>query len=94
MSNTALYKFKLKNRFSVVLVVDKAEEEWYILSENHSQYIKGKLPDRLERTHLPFCIRNNEYSLVLDPSEDGTGWNTWSVIDEKTQAYLEIGGSL
>jgi len=87
-----LHKFKLKNRFDVVLVL--SDTEYYLLSENHHQYIRGKLPDRLERTHLPFCIRSNEYSLVLDPSEDALCWNNWSIFDEKTQNYLDIGGKL
>lgn len=87
-----IHKFKLKNRFDVVFVVDDAE--WYMLSENHSQYIKGKMPDRMERTHLPFCIRSNDYSLVVDPSEDATRWESWSIFDEKSQNYLDIGGTL
>jgi hypothetical protein len=89
---TTLYKFKLKNRFDVVLVL--SDTEYYILSQNHGQYINGKLPDNLERTHLPFCIRNNEYSLVLDPSENLTSWENWSIFDEKSQNYLNIGGTI
>jgi hypothetical protein len=87
-----IHKFKLKNRFEVVLVL--SNDEYYLLSQNHNQYIKGKLPDRLERTHLPFCIRSNEYSLVLDPSEDLTTWENWSIFDEKSQNYLDIGGKI
>jgi hypothetical protein len=90
--SVVLHKFKLKNRFDVVLVL--SDDEYYLLSQNHNQYIRGKLPDRLERTHLPFCIRSNEYSLVLDPSEDLTRWDNWSIFDEKSQNYLDIKGKI
>jgi hypothetical protein len=84
-----IHKFKLKNRFEVILITDKKTEEYYILSDNHKQYIKGKFPDTKERTHLPFCIRDNQYSLVIDPNDDQKEWESWSVFDEKNQSYIE-----
>jgi hypothetical protein len=89
-----IHKFKLKNRFNVVFVIDKEAEEWYMLSENHNQYIKGKFPDTMERTHLPFSIRSNDYSLVIDPDDGHDHWESWSIFDEKAQTYLDIGGEL
>ena len=89
-----IYKFKLKNRFNVVLVLDKKNEEYFVLSENHKQYISGKFStsDTKERIHHQFCIRSNEYSLVLDP--DNNEWDNWSIFDEKKQEYLSVGGNI
>ena len=82
-------KFTLKNRFNISLIVNKDFEEWYLLSENHSQFIKGKLNDRLERTHHSFCIRSNEYEHVLDPNESATDWESFSIFDVKSQSYIQ-----
>jgi hypothetical protein len=84
-----MHKFKLKNRFDVSLVIDHQSQEWYLLSENHQQFIKGKLNDRMERTHHDFCIRSNPYELVLDSNEDGTEWESWSIFDVKNQCYID-----
>jgi len=87
-----VFKFKLKNRFPIVLVLDKENEEYFLLSENHKQYIKGKFNDHLERVHHFFRVASNEYELVLDTDDAQNNWESWSIFDIKKQEYLSIGG--
>jgi hypothetical protein len=42
-----------------------------------------------ERTHHYFWIGKGEYELVIDPTEDGTAWDTFSFFDIKKQSYIE-----
>jgi len=88
-----IHKFKLKNRFDITLVLNKEAEEWWILSENHKEFIKGKFYQGgsalYQRTHHQFCVRSNEYELVIDCNDEVDDWESWSIFDVKKQAYIE-----
>ena len=82
-------RLKLKNKFNITMIFDK--NEWFILSENHKQFIKGGYGYGYERRHHSFCIRNNPYELVIDPNDELNQWDNWNIFDVKKQEYLQSG---
>jgi hypothetical protein len=78
------------NNHNLEVILDTKREHWYILFPSKGQYISGSFNDNgLERIHHPFTVVTRQYELVLDPNDDQTQWESFSVFDCKKQMYID-----
>ena len=91
--NATIHNVRLTNRVTITLIFNTDLGEWIIINNGTAGSIRGRM-DRMstvgrERTHHYFWIGKGEYELVIDPTEDGTAWDTFSFFDIKKQSYIE-----
>jgi hypothetical protein len=78
------------NNHSLKIIFDIDNEHWYILFPKYGQYISGSFNDSgIERIHHPITIGTRQYELVLDPNDDQTKWESFSIFDCKKQCYID-----
>jgi hypothetical protein len=91
--NATIHDLRLTNRVTITLIFNLERESWIIIHDNSRTSINGSMAlsgavDR-ERSHHHFWINTREYELVVDPTEDGKAWDTFSFFDIKKQSYIE-----
>ena len=89
----SIHNVRLTNRVTITLIFNLDTDQWIIINDGTRGSIRGRMVrmgtiDR-ERTHHYFWIGTREYKLVVDPTEDGTAWDTFSFFDIKKQSYIE-----
>jgi len=89
----SIHNVRLTNRVTITLIFNIDLDEWIIINNGTAGSIRGRM-DRMstigrERTHHYFWIGTREYELVVDPTEDGTAWESFSFFDIKKQSYIE-----
>ena len=78
------------NKNKLELLLDIKNEHWYLLFPKYGQYASGSFNENgLERTHHPITVGTRNYELVLDPNDELTNWESYSVFDCKKQSYIE-----
>ena len=78
------------NKHKLKLILDTDLEHWYILFPSKGQYISGSFNENgLERIHHPFTVVTRQYEFVLEPNDDLTKWESFSVFDCKKQLYID-----
>lgn len=91
--NATIHNLRLTNRVTITLIFNTDLGEWIIINNGTAGSIRGRMDkssaiDR-ERTHHYFWIGTREYELVVDPTDDGKAWDTFSFFDIKKQSYIE-----
>jgi len=83
------YNIELNNH-KLELILDVEQEQWYCLFPKYGQYASGSFNENgMERIHHPITIGTRNYELVLDPNDELTKWESFSVFDCKKQLYIE-----
>ena len=78
------------NKHKLELLLDIEKEHWYVLFPKYGQYASGSFNDNgLERIHHPITVGSRNYELVLDPNDQLTKWESFSVFDCKKQCYID-----
>jgi hypothetical protein len=78
------------NKHKLELLLDIDKEHWYVLFPKYGQYASGSFNDNgLERIHHPITVGSRNYELVLDPNDQLTEWESFSVFDCKKQCYID-----
>ena len=78
------------NKHKLELILDLDAEHWYVLFPKYGQYASGSFNENgFERIHHPLTIGTRNYELVLDPNDELTGWDNFSVFDCKKESYIE-----
>lgn len=84
-----LYDIEL-NKHRLELMLDIEEQKWYMLFPKYGQYASGSFNDNgMERVHHPITVGSRNYELVLDPNDDLTAWESFSVYDCKKECYID-----
>lgn len=89
----SIHDVRLTNRVTITLIFNLERESWIIINDGTRGAINGSMAlsgavDRA-RSHHYFWIGTREYELVVDPTEDGKAWDTFSFFDIKKQSYIE-----
>jgi hypothetical protein len=91
--NASIHYVRLTGRVTVTLILNLKRDKWIIINDGTSGCIRGILnqsgAEEKERTHHNFWIGRRDYEMVIDPSEDGKTWETFSFFDVKKQNYIE-----
>ena len=78
------------NKHKLKLILDLDRENWYMLFPKYGQFASGSFNDNgLERIHHPITVGTRDYELVLDPNDERTAWESFSVFDCKKQMYID-----
>jgi hypothetical protein len=78
------------NKHKLELLLDIDKEHWYVFFPKYGQYTSGSFNDNgLERIHHPITVGSRNYELVLDPNDQLTEWESFSVFDCKKQCYID-----
>jgi len=87
----SIHNVRLTNRVTITLIFNLDSDGWIIINNGTNGSIRGRMSDTntLERTHHYFWLNTREYELVVDPTEDGTAWESFSFFDIKKQCYIE-----
>ena len=88
-----IHEVQLTNRVSIKLIFNLEKETWIIINNGTGGSFGGRL-DQLggsqkERTHHHFWIASGDYEMVINPTEDGQEWETFSFFDVKKQNYID-----
>jgi len=89
----SIHDVRLTNRVTITLIFNLDTDQWIIINDGTRGSIRGRLwqsgADHRERTHHHFWIGSRDYEMVIDPTEDGTAWETFSFFDIKKQEYIQ-----
>jgi hypothetical protein len=77
------------NKHQIEVIIDARRNHWYVLFPKYGQYASGEINSHFERIHHALAIGTRAYSLVIDPNDDLTAWESFSFFDEKKQAYID-----
>ena len=88
-----IHDVRLTNRVTITLIFNLEQEYWIIINDGTDGSISDMLDksgaEEKERKHHNFWINTRSYEMVIDPSEDGKTWETFSFFDVKKQNYIE-----
>ena len=91
--NASIHYVRLTGRVTVTLIFNLEKDTWIIINDGTRGCIRDKLDqsgsEKKERTHHHFWIGTRNYEMVIDPSEDGKTWETFSFFDIKKQHYIQ-----
>jgi len=89
----SIHYVRLTSRVTITLIFNIDKEGWIIINDGTKGAIHGKMGQSgavlKERTHHYFWLGTREYELVIDPTEDGKEWETFSFFDIKKQNYID-----
>jgi hypothetical protein len=89
----SIHYVRLTGRVTVTLIFNLEKDTWIIINDGTRGCIRDKLDqsgqDIKERTHHHFWIGTRDYELVVDPTEEGNQWESFSFFDVKKQNYID-----
>ena len=88
----SIHYVRLTGRVTITLIFNLEKDSWIIINDGTRGCIRDKLDqgaELKERTHHHFWIGTRDYEMVIDPTEDGQKWETFSFFDVKKQNYID-----